>query len=253
MKTYKQFIFESEEARKDLYEGPLAIGAGLLGAGMLGWGAYDTYRSAKKFIKKPSLEGGINVGIDALGMIPYAGGIIKPLKNAKRLQQLGAAGEGAGWVRDAANSAGYLKNLATDVKTHGPALGRRWNDFLNKDGDALLDTKKYQAQANQERIERAREQEAERVRKQDDTPAIEPTITILQQPQKDGSVKRTDVTDTTPPSTVRQQLQPNQQPSTSQQQTPAPQPPEKKKRNGSNMTNWDRLVPPGMVMPGGRK
>ena len=50
---------------------------------------------------------------------------------------------------------------------------------------------------------------------------IEPTVTILQQPQKDGSVKRTDVTNTTPPSTIRQS---NQQPSTSQQQTPAAQP-----------------------------
>ena len=252
MKTYNQFIFESEEARRDLHEIPLLPAAGAaFGAGMLGWGAYDTYQSTKKFLKKPRVEGGINVGIDALGMIPYAGAFSKTLRGAKRLNQLGAAGEGAGWVRDAANSAGYLKNLGTDVKTHGPALGRRWNDFLNKDGDALLDTKKYEAQANQERIKKAQEQEAERVKKQDETPGIEPTVTILQQPQKDGSVKRTDVTDTTPPSTVRQQS--NQQPSTSQQQTPAPKPPEKKKRNGSNMTNWDRFVPPGMVMPGGRK
>ena len=251
MKTYKQFIFESEEARKDLYEGPLAIGAGLLGAGLLGLGAYDTYRSAKKFIKKPSAEGAFNVGIDVAGMIPYAGGVIKPLKNAKRLQQLGAAGEGAGFVRDAGPIVNYVKKLSTDVKTHGPAIGRRFDDVLNKDGDALLDTKKYQAQDNQERIKKAQEQEAERVKKQDETPGIEPTVTILQQPQKDGSVKRTDITDTTPPSTVRQQS--NQKSSTSQQPTPAPQPPEKKKRNGSNMTNWDRFVPPGMVMPGGRK
>ena len=252
MKTYKQFIIESEKARRDLHEIAFLPAAGaVLGAGLFGLGAYDTYRSAKKFIKKPSAEGAFNVGIDALGMIPYASGVIKPLKNAKRLQQLGAAGEGAGFVRDAGPFVNWASKMATDVKTHGPALRRRWDDVLNKDGDALLDTKKYQAQDNQERLKKAQEQEAERVKKQDETPGIEPTVTILQQPQKDGSVKRTDVTDTTPPSTVRQQS--NQQPSTSQQQTPAPQPPEKKKRNGSNMTNWDRFVPPGMVMPGGRK
>lgn len=245
MKTYKQFIFESEEARKDLYEGVFTTAAGI---GLGAWAAYDGIKSTMKAIKNPSPENVTNAAIDSAGVIPW----LRIGKTKKWLQTIGAGGEGAGWARDLANSAGYLKNLGTDVKTHGPALGRRWNDFLNKDGDGLLDTKKYQAQANQERIERARDQEAERVRKQDDTPAIQPSATILQQPQKDGSVKRTDVTDTTPPSTVRQQS--NQQPSTSsQQQPPAPQPPEKKKRNGSNMTNWDRFVPPGMVMPGGRK
>jgi len=247
MKTYKQFIFESEEARRDLYE---LAPAAALGLGMGAWAAYDGIRSTMKAIKNPSPENTTNAVIDTLGVIPY----VRPLKyvkGAKYIQGAGAGAEAAGWARDINNSLGYLKNLGTDVKTHGPALGRRWNDFLNKDGDGLLDTKKYQAQANQERIKKAQEQEAERVKKQDETPGIEPTVTILQQPQKDGSVKRTDVTDTTPPSTVRQQS--NQQPSTSQQPTPAPQPPEKKKKNGSNMTNWDRFVPPGMVMPGGRK
>ena len=252
MKTYKQFIIESEEARRNLHEIALVPAAmAAAGAGLFGLGVYDTYHSTKKFMKKPSVEGGINVAIDALGMIPYASGVIKPLKNAKRLQQLGAAGEGAGFARDAGPLVNWASKMGTDLKTHGPAIRRRWDDVLNKDGDALLDTKKYQAQDNQERIKKAQEQEAERVKNQDETPGIEPTVTILQQPQKDGSVKRTDVTDTTPPSTVRQQS--NQQPSASQQQTPAPQPPEKKKRNGSNMTNWDRFVPPGMVMPGGRK
>jgi len=245
MKTYKQFIFESEEARKDLYEGVFTTAAGL---GLGAWAAYDGIRSTMKAIKNPSPENVTNAAIDSAGVIPW----LRIGKTKKWLQSIGAAGEGAGWARDLANSAGYLKNLATDVKTHGPALRRRWNDTLNNDGDALLDTKKYQAQANQERIKKAEEQEAERVRRQDDTPAIEPTVTILQQPQKDGTVKRTDVTDKTPPSTVRQQS--NQQPSTSsQQQPPAPQQPQKKKRNGSNMTNWDQFVPPGMVMPGGRK
>lgn len=247
MKTYKQFIFESEEARRDLYE---LAPAAALGLGMGAWAAYDGIRSTMKAIQNPNEKNITNAAIDTLGVIPY----VKPLKyvrGARIIQGAGASAETAGWARDIKNSLGYLKNLGTDVKTHGPALGRRWNDFLNKDGDALLDTKKYQAQDNQEKIKKAQEQEAERVRRQDETPGIEPTVTILQQPQKDGSVKRTDVTDTTPPSTVRQQS--NQQPSTSQQQTPAPQPPEKKKRNGSNMTNWDRFVPPGMVMPGGRK
>ena len=247
MKTYKQFIFESEEARRDLSEVALTTALGL---GMGAWAAYDGIKSTMKAIKNPNEKNITNAVIDVGGVIPY----VKPLKyvrGAKLIQGAGASAETAGWARDINNSLGYLKNLGTDVKTHGPALGRRWNDFLNKDGDGLLDTKKYQAQANQERIKKAQEQERERVKKQDETPGIEPTVTILQQPQKDGSVKRTDVTNTTPPSTVRQQS--NQQPSTSQQQTPAPQPPEKKKRNGSNMTNWDRFVPPGMVMPGGRK
>ena len=246
MKTYKQFIFESEEARKDMYEGVFTTAAGL---GLGAWAAYDGIRSTMKAIQNPNEKTITNAAIDSAGVIPW----LRIGKTKKWLQTIGAGGEGAGWARDIANSAGYLKNLGTDVKTHGPALGRRWNDFLNKDGDGLLDTKKYQAQANQQKIKKAEEQEAERVRRQDDTPAIEPTLTILQQPQKDGSVKRTDVTDKTPPSTVIQQS--NQQPSTSQQQTPAPQPPEKKKRNGTgtNMTNWDRFVPPGMIMPGGRK
>ena len=244
MKTYKQFIFESEEARKDLYEGVFTTAAGL---GLGAWAAYDGIRSTMKAIQNPNEKTITNAAIDSAGVIPW----LRIGKTKKWLQTIGAGGEGAGWARDIANSAGYLKNLGTDVKTHGPALGRRWNDFLNKDGDGLLDTKKYQAQDNQRRIKKAQEQEAERVKKQDETPSIEPSATILQQPQKDGSVKRTDVTDTTPPSTVRQQS--NQQPSTSQQPTAAPQPPEKKKRNGSNMTNWDRFVPPGMVMPGGRK
>ena len=244
MKTYKQFIFESEEARKDLSEGVFTTAAGI---GLGAWAAYDGIKSTIKAIKNPTPENQANAAIDVAGVIPY----VKATKGIKWLRGLGAAGEGAGWTRDIANSAGYLKNLATDVKTHGPALGRRWNDALNNDGDGLLDTKKYQAADNKARIEKAKKDQEERTRKQDDTPSIEPTVTILQQPQKDGTVKRTDVTDTNPPSSFRQPS--TQQPSTSQQQTPAPQKPERKKRNGSNMTNWDQFVPPGMVMPGGRK
>ena len=255
MKTYKQFIFESEEARKDLYElAPLAAAGAALGLLGTGLGAYDTYRSAKRFAKQPSLRGALDVGIDATGMIPYAGMLSKGLRGWKywnKAQQLGAAGEAAGLTRDAPAYARYFNKLGQDIKTHGIAPRRRFNDVLNKDGDGLLDTEKYQAADDKARIEKAKKDQEERTRKQDDTPSIEPTVTILQQPQKDGTVKRTDVTDTNPPSSFRQPS--TQQPSTSQQQTPAPQQPERKKRNGSNMTNWDQFVPPGMVMPGGRK
>ena len=76
MKTYKQFIFDSYDALKDLQEAvplliPAAIGAAKLGGAALS--AYSAYSAAQN-LKKGNYKG---AALDALGAIPAGGTAFK--------------------------------------------------------------------------------------------------------------------------------------------------------------------------------